>query len=260
MDAIEYEFWKQRREEEKAEKQDAREAAKEKLKRHVMGWVVPCGSHFFGPPPSGEGDLYYLRKTTGIKAIVSLKPRTGRTTKKSGYDTSVWYREMLKAKDDTKDDKLKVFIVPFDTKELPSMSDAEVVEAYVKTAKRVHKEYRTQGPLYFHHTDGFTHEGYVAMALWRLQSGRGDKVPSDPVAWLKEQGQDQVFKMTAEKELMQEIWARVKTISTGIGAMFVAQRARQQEEKKKKRKKDDNDKEEEDGAQESNAKKRKEPN
>ena len=242
MEAIEYELWKQAREqqaaERKAERAEKREAEKDKLKRHVMGWVVPCGKHFFGPPPCCDGDLYYLRKTTRVSGIVSLKPLTGRCTRRHAFDTSTWYREMLVKKgprdaSGEPEEKLKVYTVPFDASGLPSMSDDEVIEAYVKVAKQIHKQYGKRERLYFHHTDGFTHEGYIAMALWRLQTGRGDKVPTDPVEWLKEQGHLQVFKMTAEKKLMRAVWARVKTISTGIRAMFAAQRARQKDGKSK---------------------------
>ncbi len=242
METAEYEEWKRQRD---AELQERKEAEKEKLNAHVMGWVVPCGRNFFGPPPCSAEDLYYLRKREGVGAIVSLKPETGRTTKKNGYDTSVWYRELLADAEGNESEKLRVFVAPFATKNLPSLKDAEIVEAYVKLAKKLHTEIRPKmpnTPLYIHHTDGFSHEGYVAMALWRLEAGLNIKdIPSDPVAWLKSNGHDQVCKMTVEKETLQAVWARVKTISTGIGAMFAAQRVRQKgkEPAQKKRKKDD---------------------
>lgn len=238
MDPIQYGLWKQNQSNKKAKKEEKREVEKEKLDQHVMGWVVPCGQPgqalvYFGPAPNCKEDLYYLRKKVGIRAMVSLKQLTGRKTRANAFDTSIWYAEINKQKKQGK--QMSIFTAPFDTKGLSALNDEEVVEAYVKAARDIKKNIRSRVgkvPIYIHLNEGFEHEGYIAMALWRLESGRGQKTPLDPVAWLKQQKHDQVFKMTAQQELMQAIWKRVQTISTGISAMFAVQREKQKKRKK----------------------------
>lgn len=205
----------------------------------VMGWVVGCGGRiYFGPPPNTADNLRYLRKTLGIRNIVSLKPLTGRLTapnrydsEGNRYDTSIWYAK--------KDAKITVHTCPLANQSaMDSMKDADVVEVYIGLARKIAGD-MDGAPVYIHHRDGFTHEAYVAMAMWRLEAGPTVAgIPRDPVAWLADHGHIQVVRMAAEKQMLARVWARTCTYATGIGAVFAKMRkAGEQGGQRKKRKK-----------------------
>jgi hypothetical protein len=216
---------------------------------HVMGWVVGCGARvYFGPPPNSENDLRYLRKTLRIRNIVSLKPLTGRLTfsRDDDYapsvDTSIWYAK--------KDAKITVHTYPLgDQSTLDSMKDDDMVEVYIGLARKIKSSVPGPTPVYIHHKEGFTHEAYVAMALWRLEVRAGGGIPKDPVVWMKDQGHIQVVRMAADKEMLTRVWNRTCTYATGIGSMFTKMKVAQnnshddgeegggEKKKKKKRKK-----------------------
>jgi len=195
---------------------------------HVMGWVVRCGDSniFFGPPPNSKDDLFYLTQKMRIAFIVSLKPKTGRLTReikwvelsdsRARYDTSVWYRKL--------DPEMAGGILPLDGGEISAMTDAEQVQLYITLAKQIRSELGTKKAecVFVHYKDGFSHEVYIAMALWRLEAGL--HAPKDPVEWLKSNDHHQALKMATEQEMMLKVWAEATKRATGIGAMFRTQK------------------------------------
>lgn len=155
-----------------------------------MAWVVTVTPRIhFGPPPSSQGDIDYLKNTLHVNCIVNLRPKTGRYTKKDHYDTAAWYQTIL-------GEGVKLHHIP-----LSEPHD------YIHMAQKVYNEvYKVDAShiIYVHHTSGFLEEGYVALCVWRLTGTT--KETNDPCEWLKNNNYEQVFDSPEKQELMQTLW------------------------------------------------------